>query len=127
MRIFKPFYTVEDYDLTIISKALYAERTKRNFSVNKMSDFLEVSPSSLTRYEQGKYTKIPARFINIFCEKCNLNIDDILISTKAPTLEQEIYDWSKSAEAIPYIRKAYLEYKEDSLWKIKKAFQDSIK
>ncbi len=113
MTLFKTFYSSDEYDLLAIAKVLYDERHKRKMSIAKMSEFLDIPTASINRYERGKCTKIPVHFIDTFCEKCGIDKGDILIRIKPTTLEEEIYKWSKSKEAIPYIRKAYLEFKND--------------
>lgn len=127
MALFKTFYTSDEYDLLAIAKVLYDERHKRKMTIAKMSEFLNVPTSSINRYERGKCNKIPTHFIDNFCEKCGIAKEDILISIKPVSLEDEIYKWSKSSEAIPYIRKAYLEFKNDRYENTRQVLLDKFK
>jgi len=127
MTLFKTFYNSDEYDLLVISKAIYNERHKRKMTNIKFAEFLNVPQTSLNRYERCDCTKIPVHFVDTFCEKCNINKSDLLIPLKPLTLEEEIYEWSKSNEAIPYIRKAYMEFKNDKYSNTRKILLEQLK
>lgn len=127
MALFKTFYTSDEYDLLVISKALYNERHRRKLSTVQMSKFLDIPTTSISRYERGACTKIPTHFVDTFCERCGIAKEDILVRIKPTSLEEEILKWSKSPEAIPYIRKAYLEFKNDKYVETRNVLLEKLK
>lgn len=105
-----------EYNMVKFALVLYNIRVNSKATQAELAERAGVSQSQWARYELGGIKQISIEFVNKVCNAFNLDRNDWLVpidTIKNQFDNSDIFKWSTSAEAIPYIQEAYKKYLTD--------------
>ena len=78
----KPIEISKPIEGTTMIFRLKEVRTMRDLSQNQLAVKINMSPTNLQRYEQGKVRSIPFETLELFCEALNCEPGDLIVRVK---------------------------------------------
>lgn len=81
--------SLQESFLKHIGSVIASKRKLKNLSQGELGDFLDVSVSTISRYENGAM-EIPVSSLPLICEKCDFHIREYLVGFESESLKQLI-------------------------------------
>lgn len=102
-----------EYNMVKFALVLYNIRVNSKATQAELAEKAGVSQSQWARYELGSIKQISIEFVNKVCQTFNIDKNEWLVpvdSIENKFNDIDIFKWSISSEAIPYIQEAYQKY-----------------